>query len=280
MKKFGKIMVNAVMAATMAFTTVGSATAANNAVNGGMFVDFDNLVWENNDGTVMNYGRGPVFSDVHPEITDPEYYLKELVQYPENAGQSVYNSRGMPKANYRPEVVAELRKFVNSFDWIHSDELTRAQKVHDRVGNGANGNYYQADSTGFCVLLKGHGVCGDFADEFVYLCNLVGLECVKYTPSQMHAACLLKIGNQWFATDPTSTLVFLSNAKTHPVDFETEYHQFEKECEAEWENGYAEGMDNPAMFIQRVNLEFAAGKITEAELDAEIAKLMAYMAGK
>ena len=281
MKKMGKIMVTAVMAATLALGTVESAMVANNAINGGKFIDFNNLTWESNDGTVTTYGRGTVFSDVHPEITDPEYFLKDSILYPHEYGTSVVNSKGLLKSNYPLEELQALQEFVNSFDWIHSDEFTRAKMVHDRVSNGFNGNYYDGSPEGnFSVLMHHKGVCANFAEEFSFLCQMVGLECVRYTPSELHAACLLKIGNQWFATDPTNADPFLSNDKTHPVDFETEYHRYEKECEAEWEKGYAEGMDNPAMFIQRVNLEFAVGKITEAELNAEMDKLMVYMGRK
>lgn len=272
-----KKIVTSLLATAIVLSSFGTAMAANDAENGGIFIDFNNLTWEANDGTVVTYGRGSVFSEVHPEITDPEYFLKESVKYPNEVEREAFNSQGKPKADYSAEIVSELQKFVNSFDWIHSDEFTRAQAVHDRISNGFSGNIYQGDMANFSVLMNGHGVCGDFAEEFCYLASLVGLECVEYTPSAMHAACLLKIGEQWYATDPTSNLPFLSNGKTYPVDFEAEYHRYEKEEEKKWEQGYAEGMDNPAMFIQKINLQLANGEITDAEFNAALAELMAYM---
>lgn len=277
MKKMVKIMVTAVMAATLALGTVGSAMADGTAINGGKFIDFNNLTWEANDGTVTTYGRGTVFSDVHPEITDPEYFLRESVHYPEDVEPVVLNSQGQPKANYDQAAVAEMRKFVNSFDWIHSDELTRAQMVHDRIANGANGNFYQSDRSSFCVLLKKHGVCGDFAEEFMILCKMVGLECVKYTPSELHAACLLKIGNQWFATDPTSADPFLSNAKTHPVDFETEYHRYEKEAAAANQKYMEENPDTPLGLLMRLDKQLAAGEITAEQYNAIYMERFGYL---
>ena len=61
-----------------------------------------------------------IFSEQHPEISDPEYYLKEAVRYPGEANPG-WNTKGEPKANYSWASVEELQKFVNSFDWIHLD---------------------------------------------------------------------------------------------------------------------------------------------------------------
>jgi len=36
---------------------------------------YDVYIWE--DGTKTVLSGGPLFSEVHPEITDPEYYLKD-----------------------------------------------------------------------------------------------------------------------------------------------------------------------------------------------------------
>ena len=268
MKKMGKIMGTAVLAATLALGTVGNAVAANNGQHGGIYTDFNNLTWEANDGTVTVIGRGTVFSTVHPEITDPEYYLKELVRYPHEEA-IVNNSQGQPKANYDQAALAEMRKFVNSFDWIHSDELTRYQKVHDRIANGANGNYYKAPDGTFSVLLKGYGVCADFSEEFGFLCKIVGLEYVEYTPCDMHVAGLIKIGNQWFATDPTNTLPFISNGKTYPVDFETEYHRYEKEAEEREKKFMAENPDDPVAILMRMDRQLAAGEITLEQYNAK-----------
>lgn len=266
--KMKKRLMACLLAAGMALSGTGTALADNTYSNGGYFSDPNTLTWEWNDGTVVTYGRGTVFSDVHPEITDPEYYLKELTQYPGETGV-VYNSQGNPKANYSDEAVRELQKFVNSFDWIHSDELTRAETVFNRIANGFSGNYYKASmNPNWCVLLEGHGVCKDFAEEFATMCRIVGLECVTYTPSYLHEACLLKIGNQWYAVDPTSGAQFYSDITTHPVDYETELHRYENEAKAEREQFMQENPDDPTVQLMIWNQQLSAGEITLDEFNA------------
>lgn len=251
-----------VLTAAMPLTAMAEQ---DNKVNGGGFTNWETLTWTANDGTVTTYGRGPRFCDVYPEITDPEYFLKEMVRYPgEEVGTN--NSKGQPKSDYGDVALAELRVFVNSFDWIHADELTRANMVHDRVSNGYHGNTYSRPLVSkFSVLLTGTGQCGDFSSEFMRLAKYVGLECEVYAPSYMHQACLIKIGGQWFATDPTSTTQFLSNVKTYPVDYETEYNRYDKELEAEQNAFYAANPDDSAALISEAYRQTAEGKITEAD---------------
>ena len=45
-------------------------------------------------------GSGFIFSDQHPEITDPEYYLKEWYNSPEEREQSILNVHGEYKTPY------------------------------------------------------------------------------------------------------------------------------------------------------------------------------------
>ena len=246
------------------------------AVNGGLFSDMNDLTWKRNDGSLLHIGRGKVFSDEHPGVTDPLYLLNEITQKPGTPGVE-YNSKGQPKANYGQDAYDELKKFVESFDWIHSDELTRYQKINDRISNGFHGNYYGSPKGGFSVLLHGVGVCGTFSNEFQALCEIVGVECVLYQPSDMHQACLIKIGNQWMATDPTSTLTFLSNAKTHPVDYETEYHRYSKEFAAKQQAYADENPDKPSVIIAKLNAQLKAGEISDAQYDAKIMELYGHL---
>lgn len=226
------------------------------STNGGYFSDTDNFTWTANDGTVSTYGRGQKFSDVRPDVTDPEYFLKE--------------ANLLESGAYAPEIVAELRAFVNSFDWIHSDELTRANMVHDRISNGHHGNVYKyPEGSWYSVLMTGTGQCRDFSGEFKSLAKFVGLECEVYTPSDMHQACLIKISGQWFAIDPTASNPFFSNDKMHPVDYETEYYRWEKEVDAKWE---AEAAENPdgltTLKLMELNRQLAAGIITNEQFEA------------
>lgn len=50
--------------------------------HGGEWKDTESLRWEWQNGEMSFYGNGSIFSEQHPEISDPEYYLKEAVRYP------------------------------------------------------------------------------------------------------------------------------------------------------------------------------------------------------
>lgn len=220
------------MAMTMLISTAFPAYAAQFGSRydaNGVWSNTSNLTWTfNAGGDSVTVGRGPVFSDVHPEITDPEYFLKESILYP---GETIgtQNSTGGYKSDYS-EALPFLQEFVNSFDWIHSDELTRVQKVFERIANGQRGNTYGDPVAGsFSVLQYSKGVCMNFAGEFQRLAEFVGLECVTYAPSEMHVACLVKIGSQWIVVDPTNATSLYDNSYTVPVDYEIEYNRYSNE---------------------------------------------------
>lgn len=245
--------------------------------NGGAFTDKNTLTWIANDGTVTTFGRGPVFSDVHPDITDPEYYLKG---YYEQDGGSWDVPYHRDASTYNDALAQELKAFVHSFDWIRSDELTRATKVYERIANGQHGNVYAypENISGFPLLMKGKGQCRNFSGEFRYLAKFVGLECETYDPFDMHQACLIKISGQWFATDPTAgdaQLPFLSNVITYPVDYETEVNRYAKETKAEREKSYIENPDSWVTRIDMMDRQLMAGEITEGQYDEMYAALIA-----
>ena len=222
----GFIMIaNATSVFAATFGSIGDSAAK------GTWSDTNNLTWTWWDGSgSVVIGAGPVFGDVHPEIIDPEYFLKENICYPgENVGAR--NSQGQPKAGYTEGTLPLLQEFVNSFDWIHSDEVTRLKKVHDRLANGKNGNTTARDGFGvsFTVLQNKQGACGNYAWEFAKLCKYVGLECVSYTPMYMHTACLVKINNQWITVDPYIETGLFDNGCTVPVDFEIEFNRHDNE---------------------------------------------------
>ena len=72
----------AVLAAAMIAAGGFSAYAGNQGTHGGEWKDTESLIWEWQNGEMSFYGNGSIFSEQHPEITDPEYYLKEAVRYP------------------------------------------------------------------------------------------------------------------------------------------------------------------------------------------------------
>lgn len=200
----------------------------------GYWSDKSNLTWTwwDDSGSVV-IGNGPKYSDLHPEVADREYLLKEYVNYPRE-GLTNLNSWGEPKANYDEETLQELRKFVNSFDWINSDELTRMKAVHDRIAVGRNGNRYGSYGAtrvynGWSVLLDKEGICMNYAGEFRRLAEYVGLECVTYSPYINHEINMVKINGQWITVDASVSNSFFDNTMTLPVDFDIEYTRVENE---------------------------------------------------
>ena len=246
-------------------STIVMAGQPNTGINGGQFTDWNTLTWTANDGTETTFGRGPKFSDIHPDVTDPEYFLKGYYQQEGGYCDSPYHREA---STYNDPLANELKAFVHSFDWLNSDELTRANMVHDRISNGYHGNTYEHSAEAFTVLMTGKGICGDFSEEFQYLAKFVGLECEVYTPSYLHQACLVKINGQWFATDPTSTLPFLSNAKTYPVAYETEKNRYDKELDAKWDAYFKENPGSMTEKIFRADQQLASGEITREQYDA------------
>lgn len=226
----------------MLFGTVVPAhaeTFGNRFEGNGMWSDDYNLTWTFFDGGSETIGRGPVFSDIHPDITDPEYYLKEAVLYPGEKNGTL-NTSGQPKADYTEGTLPLLQEFVHSFDWIHSDEVTRLIKIHERIANGRNGNVDQTSKktipgVSFAVLQYKIGNCGNYASDFQRLASYVGLNCVQYNSGPMHTSTLVKINNHWITVDPFRTEGLLNNTVTIPVDFDTEYNRYANEVKnSEW----------------------------------------------
>ena len=179
-------------------------------------------------------GSGAIFSDQHPKITDPEYYLKEWYNSPQEGEQSILNAHGeykTPYNNYMDEAYPLLQEFLHSFDWIHADEYTRYQKVFERVGAAYHGNVYDADAgynrskERWLVLRTGHGMCEQFSNELAELCKLVGVRCEAYQSSAYHKRCLVQIGEIWYVVDPTNNGV--KNCKA--VDYAAERDRYKNE---------------------------------------------------
>lgn len=74
------------MAAFLTGAGAVSALAAEGYANGGYWSNQDTMEWTLQNGTAEVYGRGPVFSELHPEITDPEHYFRRKV-LPEQGGR-------------------------------------------------------------------------------------------------------------------------------------------------------------------------------------------------
>lgn len=266
-------MVAVAAAAVIAALAAVPAMANGTYIHGGYFSDPETLTWTSNDGTVTTYGRGSVFSDVHPEITDPEYYLKETALYP---GEEIgtLNSQGKAKNQYTEIEMEALKEFLHSFDWIHSDEMTRATAIYDRIAQARSGNEYgrpeeEYKLLTFAALVGGKGICSDFATEYARLAELVGLECESYDCELDHAACLLKINGQWFHLDPTSGgVVVYSNDAMYPVDYDTEKGLYAKKSKEKWDAYFEE---NPDSFLKEdfeMMDKLGRGEITVEEYNA------------
>ena len=62
----------AVLAAAMIVAGGFSAYAGNQGTHGGEWKDTESLRWEWQNGEMSFYGNGSIFSEQHPEISDPE----------------------------------------------------------------------------------------------------------------------------------------------------------------------------------------------------------------
>lgn len=260
MKK--KRLVALAIAGALIVGNVSTAFAGIDHVNGGYWTDKGTLIWTYDDGSTLEIGRGTVFSDIHPDVTDPEYFLKEYYCYPGEADIS-YNSQGQlktPYNNYMDEALPLLQEFVHSFDWIHADEATRYERVYARIANGQSGNTAGGKHTKerWQLLRIGLGYCEEFSTDFANLCKVVGIECVTYHPSVNHQDCLMKIGSQWLTVNPTDGTMAYSNSHLVPVDFDIEYHRWENEYKNSEE--YKAGMDRA-----EAGRKARAGEITWTE---------------
>lgn len=234
----------------------------------GYWSDTTNLTWSWFDGGSVVIGNGPTYRELHPEATDREVLLREYVNYP-GEGLANLNSWGEPKANFDEEDLALLRDFVNSFDWIHSDELTRVKAVHDRIAVGRHENTYgssRASAGAWKVLRYQEGICVDYAGEFRRLANYVGLECEVYAPQLNHEICMVRINGQWITLDASVSNALFDNTVTVPVDFDMEHGRMEREYQ---ESG-AYRLWEAHMVL---NEQFYRGEITEEEFHKKVEEL-------
>lgn len=234
----------------------------------GNWIDQANLTWQFENGETATIGTGPRFSDEHPDITDPEYYLKQWVLYPgETSGTA---PDGTMKSNYSADLPL-LQKYLQESDWIHKTEAERFWMIYDRLAVGHHGNKYAVSSSSipysFSVFSEGEGICRNYAADIERLAKFVGLESVTDNSSEMHETALVKVNGQWLYVDG----VVDTGSNPHelcyaviPVDFDTEYKRYEREYFAsdEYKNHMAY-MDEAKKLFDR----FSAGELTYLEYE-------------
>lgn len=234
----------------------------------GNWIDQANLTWQFENGETATIGTGPRFSDEHPDITDPEYYLKQWVLYPgETSGTA---PDGTMKSNYSADLPL-LQKYLQESDWIHKTEAERFWMIYDRLAVGHHGNKYAVSSSSipysFSVFSEGEGICRNYAADIERLAKFVGLESVTDNSSEMHETALVKVNGQWLYVDG----VVDTGSNPHelcyaviPVDFDTEYRRYEREYFAsdEYKNHMAY-MDEAKKLFDR----FSAGELTYLEYE-------------
>lgn len=286
MRKLRKSMI-AVIAATMAFSMCFPAMA-NEGNSGridrfkenrpktqgcGNWIDQANLTWQFENGETATIGTGQRFSDEHPEITDPEYYLKQWVLYPgETSGTAL---DGTMKSNYSADLPL-LRKYLQESDWIHKTEAERFWMIYDRLAVGHHGNKYAVSSSSspysLSVFSEGEGICRNYAADIERLAKFVGLESVTDNSSEMHETALVKVNGQWLYVDG----VVDTGSNPHelcyaviPVDFDTEYKRHEREYFAS---------DEYKTYMSQIQTQFSlqerywAGEMTAMEYYREMYK--------
>lgn len=246
-KKLTAMALSLVLAASCSITVFAAnvnGTRSNVGDTAGPDVAYDSVM-----------GTGYVYSDQHPDVTDPEFLIRKYYCYPgepdsqeveeeyrrftESDKKILYNN---PYSDSMKEALPLLQQFVRSFDWIHSDENTRLKKAFDTIACGHNGNVYDDNGVWraqniderFLVLRSKRGQCENFAKELVELCKVVGVECVTYQPYSKHLACLVKIGDQWYAVDPTTKTSFQETGTVlcKAVDYDAEFNRYANEWNA------------------------------------------------
>ena len=170
-------------------------------------------------------------------ITDPEYYLWQYVYRPGEAYSLTPAPDGNLKSNY-PEDLPGIREFLKGSDWIHKTEEQRFWLIYDRLSVGRHGNTGEAGQNGetayaFSVLNMGKGLCKNYAADIRRIAQFMGLEAVTYDHSYLHRSAMVKVNGQWMAVDGSidTTNGTPVEKAVYPVDFDTEYHRYERECQ-------------------------------------------------
>ena len=170
-------------------------------------------------------------------ITDPEYYLWQYVYRPDEAYSLTPAPDGNLKSSY-PEDLPGIREFLKGSDWIHKTEEQRFWLIYDRLSVGRHGNTGEAGQNGemayaFSVLNMGKGLCKNYAAEIRRIAQFMGLEAVTYDHSYLHRSAMVKVNGQWMAVDGSidTTNGTPVEKAVYPVDFDTEYHRYERECQ-------------------------------------------------
>ena len=160
-------------------------------------------------------------------ITDPEYYLWQYVYRPGEA----YSLTPAPD-------LPGIREFLKGSDWIHKTEEQRFWLIYDRLSVGRHGNTGEAGQNGetayaFSVLNMGKGLCKNYAADIRRIAQFMGLEAVTYDHSYLHRSAMVKVNGQWMAVDGSidTTNGTPVEKAVYPVDFDTEYHRYERECQ-------------------------------------------------
>lgn len=170
-------------------------------------------------------------------ITDPEYYLWQYVYRPDEAYSLTPAPDGNLKSSY-PEDLPGIREFLKGSDWIHKTEEQRFWLIYDRLSVGRHGNTGEAGQNGetayaFSVLNMGKGLCKNYAADIRRIAQFMGLEAVTYDHSYLHRSAMVKVNGQWMAVDGSidTTNGTPVEKAVYPVDFDTEYHRYERECQ-------------------------------------------------
>ena len=170
-------------------------------------------------------------------ITASEYYLWQYVYRPGEAYSWTPAPDGHLKSSY-PEDLPGIQKFLKESDWIHKTEEQRFWLIYDRLSVGRHGNTGEAGQGGektyaFSVLNTGKGLCKNYAADIKRMAQFMGLEAVTYDHSYLHRSAMVKVNGQWMAVDGSidTTNGTPAEKAVYPVDFDTEYHRYERECQ-------------------------------------------------
>jgi len=124
-------------------------------------------------------------------------------RYLVNALTGEYHGEANPD-EFDYALTAEVKKFLNSFDWRNADDWTKAQRCLEWVAKiTPTDGKYDEDAYHIYSLVSGSATCQGFSANYKLLANLVGLEATNCTSKTkyLHTENSVKINGQWYLMD-------------------------------------------------------------------------------
>lgn len=151
----------------------------------GMWNDAKESHYDSKRGYLVQYSR--------------TYLAKTLADIP-------FDATGADEFDFK--LTAEVKNFLNSFDWRNSSDWEKAAKCLEWVSqtpytSERDSQYGQDVYFAYGCLVNKESVCDGFTSAYKLLANVVGLECTEYALNMHTHNCIL-IDGQWYTFDTTA----------------------------------------------------------------------------